>query len=62
MSVMMELVWDHPAKVALPVTPPGIRSAVRTHAGEKSGLSWCVADGKRPVQRLKAWLKEADPS
>ncbi len=40
----------------------GLRSAVRTHAGAESGFPLRATDGECPVQRLKAWLKEVDPS
>jgi hypothetical protein len=42
--------------------PRGLRSAVRAHAGAESGFPLRATDGECPVQRLKAWLKEVDPS
>jgi hypothetical protein len=43
-------------------TPGGLLSAVRTHAGAESGFPLRATDGECPVQRLKAWLKDVDPS
>ncbi len=36
--------------------------AVRPYAGAGSGFPLRTTDGELPVQRLKAWLKEVDPS
>ena len=34
----------------------------RPYAGAGSGFPLRTTDGELPVQRLKAWLKEAEPS
>ena len=39
-----------------------VRPAVGPYAGAGSDFPFRAMDGELPVQRLKAWLKEVDPS